>query len=326
MPKWLQFSLMTCWALFRMLPAWSCAALVLLPSAGLARTASGSTDKAKTVAKAETVEREGRLYIPAFQLRYWYTGGVTLTDPGQPEAVSLRGHTLRLAGMFGHRFKRIRTTLIGSVRYDLTRYIERMSGGSWRRDTHHAPFVRLGLHQGLVGRWGLTAYTMVGLASDMKELSAGDLRLVVGAGATYTISRDLRFVFGAMYTSNFFIPLPLPLIAIHYRRAPWRLKLLIPQGASAWRELTDRVELGWVTGVVNRRYGMHDEQRVADEYSWLNVTTGPALRVYLHKGAYALVNAGYSVRFVRLTQGEETLYQDLSFWGGFASVTLGYMI
>jgi len=29
---------------------------------------------------------------------------------------------------------------------------------------------------------------------------------------------------------------------------------------------------------------------------------------------------------VRLTRGEEQIYHQLSFWGGFASVTLGYML
>jgi len=85
-------------------------ALALVPSVGLARTGAdtGTTEAA--------LERPARLYIPAFELCYWYTGGVTLTDPDQPQALSLRGHTLRLNGMFGHRFTVVwRTSTAGST-------------------------------------------------------------------------------------------------------------------------------------------------------------------------------------------------------------------
>lgn len=300
------------------LSVWAALVLLLLPGQATARPV-----------RPGQPEVPHRLHIPVLELRYWYMGQASLppaSAAGQPDAdLGLRGHNLRVAAMLGHRFRSSGTTLFAALRYDLTLNAARPGRlSAWQQDTLHAPFLRLGFHQSIRGRWGVTGYGLLGAGSDMSALEAGDLRLVVGAAATYTVSRDLRFVFGAMYTTVFYLPLPLPLLGVDYRRGPWLLQVQIPRGLGGWWIPLPWLEVGAVIQMLNLRYGLHAADRIGDELNWLNVTAGPALRLYLYRGAHLTIHGGYNVRDIRVSAAGRVTHDELLWQGGFFSAALGY--
>jgi len=263
--------------------------------------------------------------IPVLMAQYWYTGQATLSGESPREDLALETHTLRARGLIGTRLSRTSTTVAALLQYDVTWLRTRLADAPWTRRTLHAPSLNLGVVQALGPSWGLMGYVMGGLGSDMERVESRDLRITVGAGASWRRSERLSFVFGAMYTTAMFIPLPLPMFHMRYLREPWLLNIRIPNSAEIWWR-AGPWELGGRFAVLNLRYGLHDEGRPADELNAINVTAGPVLRRALYGGLYAEITGGYNARFFRIGEGDRSTYEELRLAGAFFNAGLGFRI
>ena len=177
----------------------------------------------------EAKEKFDRLNIPLISFQYWQTGRSILKNQYQPGDLTVAGHTYRISGVVGHRFRKTQTTLLASVRYDLTQGWAKENSGVWRYDSYHATFLRLTFIQELNNKWSFLTFGFGGIASDMEQITKNDMRLTFGVGAIYQPNPRLRLTMGAMYTTSLFISMPLPLLCLSYKTSNARIKILVAQ-------------------------------------------------------------------------------------------------
>jgi len=279
-----------------------------------------------SVTARSALAEEVRKDVPVALVQYFFGGSVTLDGTARADQLELESRVVSLRAMYGHRFDATSTTLMTVGRYNLALSRSRLNSDASSSDSYHFPSLKVVLLQGLRGPWGLMAYAVGGSASDMKGFSADDLRYAVGAGATYSVSPDLRLSAGAMVTNMFDHFVVLPILDISYRAGKAMFRLGIPDGLSAWLSLTPSVDLGIVLGKVNFRYTLHARDRVADQYSTLDVTLGPAARVFLWGGVYLQGEGGYNARRFKLLRDDRVAFERFTFKGWFVSTSLGYML
>ncbi|HMA95165.1 MAG TPA: DUF6268 family outer membrane beta-barrel protein [Polyangiaceae bacterium] len=259
--------------------------------------------------------------------QFLHAGEMTLHHVDTGEALSLRNYVLSVHGMYGHRFKSTSTMLAAEGRYDVMWGASRVGASSWRNETYHFPALRLSMLQDFGEPWGMVAYALGGVASDMAGFGSGDFRITIGVGASYSYGANLKIIAGAMYTNMFDLPVPfLPLLDIKYRTGPATLRLSFPHSASAWLAVAPWMDLGVVIRAPNLRFTLHARDRIADEYGALTVTLGPVARVFAWSGLYLQGEGGYAVRNYKLYERERIVYERLDFKGWFVAASLGYMI
>jgi len=266
-----------------------------------------------------------RYHVPVAFARYAYFGDAEVpADCAACGDLHLDGHALRVGLQGGHRLTGPRLILTGAIDYDLAVVT---ASGAGRQDEAalHALQARVGAIKQLAGGWGLLVFVRMGVASDFTDAAWTDLRASTGAGVVHFWGPDLRLTVGFTYSNNFIGELVLPLVHLQLNRGPLRLTLMIPRGAALWVELGPRFEVGLEAQAVALRFGLHRRDRFTDEYSQLNVTAGPAARLTLLRGTFVTAQGGYNVRYYRLKSGQEETHSLLTFAGGFAALTLGYM-
>jgi len=214
-----------------------------------------------------------------------------------------------------------------TARYDLTFSGSRADSARWHEASYHFPALEGVVLLDLVGPLGLVVCGVGGVASDMAGFGRGDIRYTVGAGGSYAVTPGLKFVVGAMRTNMLDASLPvLPLVDFTYHWRNFNFRAGFPYGMSAWFSVNPSVDLGLLVNKLSLRYSLYAASRVADEYSSLDISLGPAARLFLWKGFYLQGEGGYDVRHLKLSQAGQVTYEMVSFDGWYVTSSLGYML
>jgi len=270
---------------------------------------------------------EERKNLPVAQLQYIKEGSVGLSGGAGSGRLELDSHVVSLRASYGHRFATSGTIAMATARYDLTLSGSRLDSAPWYEAIYHFPALEGAVLQDLVGPLGLVVFGVGGVASDMAGFGARDIRYTVGTGGSYAVIPGLKLVVGAMVTNMFDGSLPVyPVVDLIYRRGNINFRAGFPYGMSAWLSVNPSVDLGLLVNKLSLRYSLYAGSRVADEYSSLSVSLGPAVRVFLWKGFYLQGEGGYDIRHLKLSRAGQITYETVSFEGWYVSSSLGYML
>jgi hypothetical protein len=264
-----------------------------------------------------------RRHVPLLLAQYFFFGSTTLAQSAGDLVV--QGQTLSVTAMAGGRLAGIRSIIAGSLQYDLTRVEHHGGGGTPGSESLHSVFGRLAMLHSLSKTWGWMLFLRVGLSSDFGRLSWSDARAATGAAVTYARGDHLKVDFGFTYTNNFLGDLVLPLINLQLRRERLRLEILVPRGGELSFAIRPEIELGVRANALSYRYGLHSPSSLGIEFAQINVYCGPFVRVYLHRGVFLTGEGGYNVQYTRVRRDAVQTLSLLTFAGGYASLSAGYM-
>lgn len=289
---------------------------------GLALTAPRTAS-----AQAEPPARAApKHYVPVLELSYLDVGSATLPGKeGRPE-LHVDSDILRIAGMVGHHFADTGTVVAGQLSYELHQVRSQRPDEPASRISLHNALVRIALLQSIGEGWGTMGFLRAGVASDFEGLSWNDVRESTGAAVTYRFDESLRIAVGALYTNAFFGQMILPLVHVRYQRWPYRFNIIVPRGAEGWYAPLPWLELGIRAGSRPLRHGIHGTGHLGEEYANLNVLAGLAARAYVHQGAYVTGEAGYCVRYYKVTEARLKIHELTSFHGIYGALSVGYML
>lgn len=289
---------------------------------GLALTAT-TRAKAQPESPSRTAPKH---YVPVLELSYLDIGSATLPGrEGRPE-LQVDSDILRIAAMVGHYFADTGTVVAGELAYELHQLRSQRSGEPVSRTSLHNALGRIALLQSIGQGWGTMGFLRAGVGSDFEGVSWSDVRASTGAAVTYRFDESLRIAVGALYTNAFFGQMILPLVHVRYQRWPYRFNIVVPRGADGWYAPLPWLELGIHVGTRPLRHGIHSTSHLGQEYANLNVLAGLAARAYVHQGAYVAGEAGYCLRYYKVTEAQHTAYELTSFHGLYGALSVGYML
>ncbi len=161
----------------------------------------------------------------------------------------------------------------------------------------HAGELSLTLTHRLNDRWSLLGIVTPGLASDLKgTLNAEDFNFQAVAAGIWQKSPNLALGFGAVYSTQFGEPIPLPALLFDWnngRKLSWMT--ILPVSSEFWYAHSDRAHFGLMLRVEGNdyqgdpnRYDANDPQL---RYSVVKV--GPSARFGLGHGLSLQVDGGF---------------------------------
>ena len=202
------------------------------------------------------------------------------------------------------------TKITFGVRYETLR-IDLLDAGGFvllSPDLLHYARVEVRFRQRFSQEWALAIIAMPGIASDFDEVGPDDFRFLGSILATKRLSSNLRYGFGVGISSDFGIPLVIPLAKLNWHSTgKMRLDALLPLSLYVGYESSARSELGVTVAASGTQYNINlkgedvrvrfpdapDEIDLPAKYSV--VTVGPTYKHRLVDLLYFSAEVGLTV-------------------------------
>ena len=164
-------------------------------------------------------------------------------------------------------------------------------------------------------RWSLVGQITPSLKSGLEdELVREDFAIEGAVLASRQVGERSALGVGIAYTSDFGVPLPIPLLQLERQGAlwkggpGWRGRALLPSTLEAWVIPAQRVEVGvQVRTLGNRHHLTGQETSLSSPYSdYFDTVIGPSANVYLTAWMTVGIESGVSVyRQMQVTDGRD---------------------
>ncbi|MBT5871785.1 MAG: hypothetical protein HOH43_00090 [Candidatus Latescibacteria bacterium] len=206
-----------------------------------------------------------------------------LADPaaGQNNAkIESKAFSVNVA--FPVALKNGRTVLINELFYQRRDFSYKgFAGGNPVIGNIHDLNYTLSIQHGFSEKWALLASVTPGLASDFNaSLSGGDFNFQAVTAFIRTKSPRFSYGFGAVYSTQFGQPIPLPVIALNWNNGgKLRWDTILPVSSEFWYTASQKLNLGLLFGLNGNTYNTDSRLfAVPDpQLRYFTLTLGPSI-------------------------------------------------
>lgn len=163
-------------------------------------------------------------------------------------------------------------------------------------DALHSAELSFTLTHAISEKWSLMAIVTPGLASDLHgDVTKDDFNFQTVIAGIRRVNSRFAYGFGAVYSTQFGEPIPLPVLLFDWNnggKLSWLT--ILPVSSELWYAHSDRFHIGMVMGVSGNKYQGDPERYDVDdpELQYSVITVGPSARVALGGGTLLQIEGG----------------------------------
>lgn len=216
-------------------------------------------------------------------LTHEYLPSQNLATPaaGQNNA-KIASKTLSVSLAFPVALKNGRTILVNEVSYQRRDFSYKgFAGGNPVISDIHDLNYTLSVQHGFSEKWALLASVTPGLASDFNAyLSVGDFNFQAVTAFIRTRSPRFSYGFGAVYSTQFGQPIPIPVIALNWNNGgKIRWDTILPVSSEFWYAASEKLNIGLLFGLNGNNYNLDSRLFAAPDpqLQYFSLTLGPSI-------------------------------------------------